>query len=75
MDCNFYEGRLCIMMEPDPVEETDIVTPCERCDIPSMWWADKKKRITKGNESIVNPLERELSEFKLKGEEHGTKSE
>ena len=68
MDCNFYAGRLCIMMEEDPVEETGIVTPCERCDIPAMWWMDREKRIMKENESIVNPLERKLSEFKLKGD-------
>lgn len=64
MDCNFYAGRLCIMMQEDLVEETDIVTPCERCDIPSMWWAEKDKQLAlRDAGEIESPLERKLNEL------------
>lgn len=54
-------------MPLDPVEETDLVRPCEVCEIPAMWWKEMK-RIKDDNEHIINPIERKLSEIKLKGD-------
>ena len=61
MDCNFYEGRICIMMEDE--------RPCDRCDVVSMWWEEKDKQLAlRDAEEIVTPLENKLSGFKLDSE-------
>jgi len=60
VDCSFYDGRACFMTA-DPVEETDIVTPCEVCIVPAMWWREKRL-LNDYNERVMNSAEGKLDD-------------
>ena len=56
--CSFYGGRRCFMAV-DQVEETDVVTPCEKCIVPAMWWKEKRL-VNTYNERIMNSAKGKL---------------